>query len=52
MPTDFTAQNGLTIHQNTPIITTNCTTHKARKAKASRRDKHHRTRSHKAGNRK
>jgi hypothetical protein len=30
MPTIFNAQNGLTIHQNTPIKTTGCTTHKTK----------------------
>jgi hypothetical protein len=32
MPTTFTAQNGLSIHQNTRIAVTGCARHKARKA--------------------
>jgi hypothetical protein len=39
MPTSFTAQNGMVIHQNTPIEVTGCG--KARKAKASGRGKNH-----------
>jgi hypothetical protein len=38
MPTAFTAQNGMTIKQNTPITVTGCG---RAKAKASRRGKHH-----------
>jgi hypothetical protein len=33
MPTAFTAQNGDTIHQSTPISVTNCPKHKTKKAK-------------------
>jgi hypothetical protein len=33
MPTAFTAQNGDTIHQSTPISVTGCPKHKAKKAK-------------------
>jgi hypothetical protein len=33
MPTEFTAQNGMTIHQTTPIIVTGCPKARARKAK-------------------
>jgi hypothetical protein len=36
MPTDFTAQNGMTIHQNTPITVTECTKPKAKKARHAR----------------
>ena len=36
MPTAFTAQNGMTIKQNTPITVTGCAKHKAKKA-----SKHH-----------
>ena len=36
MPTAFTAQNGNTIHQSTPITTTNCPKHKPHKT-----NKHH-----------
>jgi hypothetical protein len=32
MPTTFVAQNGMTIHQSTPITVTGCP-HKAKKAK-------------------
>ncbi len=39
MPTAFTAQNGMTIKQSTPITVTGCG--KARKAKASGRGKRH-----------
>ncbi len=41
MPTAFTAQNGAVIHQNTPITVTGCARHKAKKAKARKRGKHH-----------
>jgi hypothetical protein len=41
MPTMFTAQNGMTIKQTTPITVTGCARHKAKKAKASRHGKHH-----------
>ena len=41
MPTAFTAQNGAVIHQNTPISVTGCARHKAKKAKAGKRGKHH-----------
>ncbi|HEY2631637.1 MAG TPA: hypothetical protein VGI26_04585, partial [Solirubrobacteraceae bacterium] len=38
MPTAFTAQNGLVIHQTTPITVTGCPKHKAKKAgRGSRR---------------
>ena len=40
MPTAFTAQNGMVIHQNTPITVTGCARHKAEKAKANRHGKH------------
>ncbi len=33
MPTTFTAQNGLVIHQTTPITITGCTKHKTKKPK-------------------
>ncbi len=41
MPTAFTAQNGMVIHQNTPIEVTGCARHKAKKTKAGKRGKHH-----------
>jgi hypothetical protein len=34
MPTSFTAQNGATIHQNTPVSITNCTKKKSKKTKS------------------
>ncbi len=34
MPTTFTAQNGATLTQNTPVTPTGCTKHKTRKVKA------------------
>jgi hypothetical protein len=37
MPTVFTAQNGLTIHQATPIAVTGCPKAKAKKARKARR---------------
>ena len=37
MPTAFTAQNGATIKQSTPINVTNCTKHKTNKAKKAHR---------------
>jgi hypothetical protein len=41
MPTRFVAQNGLEIHQNTPIAITGCPKpHKAKKAKKARRGHH------------
>ena len=40
MPTAFTAQNGMVIHQNTPIEVTGCARHKAKKTKAGRRGRH------------
>ncbi|HEV3095324.1 MAG TPA: hypothetical protein VGY30_12550 [Solirubrobacteraceae bacterium] len=40
MPTAFTAQNGITIKQTTPIAVTGCAK-TAKKAKASRHGKHH-----------
>jgi hypothetical protein len=40
MPTAFTAQNGMTIKQNTPIAVTGCARHKARKTNARRHGKH------------
>ena len=43
MPTAFTAQNGLTIHQNTPITTTGCTkTKNTKKADTKQETKHKR----------
>ncbi len=33
MPTTFVAQNGMSIHQSTPISVTGCTKHKTKKAK-------------------
>jgi hypothetical protein len=39
MPTAFTAQNGMTIHQNTPIVATGCAKHKGKKARGASR--HH-----------
>ncbi|MGA9286253.1 MAG: hypothetical protein WBV85_12515 [Solirubrobacteraceae bacterium] len=36
MPTAFTAQNGATLKQNTPIVVTNCAKHRTKKT-----DKHH-----------
>ena len=42
MPTLFTAQNGATIKQTTPITTTNCPKHKTKKkAKKANRTHHH-----------
>jgi hypothetical protein len=40
MPTAFTAQNGTTLKQNTPIGVTGCPKHKAKKAKRVRRARH------------
>ncbi len=41
MPTAFVAQDGAEIHQSTPISTTGCAKHKAKKAKkASKRGRH------------
>jgi uncharacterized repeat protein (TIGR01451 family) len=37
MPTAFTAQNGMVIHQNTPISVTGCAKHKAKKARKARK---------------
>jgi hypothetical protein len=37
MPTTFTAQNGLVIHQSTPVTTTGCAKHKAKKARKANR---------------
>jgi hypothetical protein len=48
MPTSFTAQNGMVIHQNTPINTTGCPKHKTKKHKA--KGAGHHTINHKAGN--
>lgn len=39
MPTAFIAQNGMVIHQNTPIEVTGCA--RAKKAKMNKRGKHH-----------
>jgi hypothetical protein len=39
MPTAFTAQNGMTLKQSTPIGVTGCAKHKARKAKIVKRAK-------------
>jgi hypothetical protein len=36
MPTAFTAQNGMTLKQSTPISVTGCAKHKAKKAKKAR----------------
>jgi hypothetical protein len=36
MPTSFTAQNGLELHQSTPITVTGCTKHKTKKAHKAR----------------
>lgn len=43
MPTVFTAQNGATIHQSTPIAVSGCNK-KAKRARAERRGKHKRSR--------
>jgi hypothetical protein len=43
MPTTFTAQNGLTIHQDTQITITGCTKHHNKRAKKSSRHKRHKT---------
>jgi hypothetical protein len=40
MPTAFTAQNGATVHQNTPIGVTGCPKHKAKKASHKRKKVH------------
>ncbi len=45
MPTAFTAQNGATIKQNTPITVTGCPKHKPAK-KARRASKHHKGNTH------
>ncbi|HEX4116181.1 MAG TPA: hypothetical protein VHY18_09945 [Solirubrobacteraceae bacterium] len=42
MPNAFTAQNGLSIHQNTPVTTTNCPKHKTTK-KVKKKPKHKKT---------
>jgi hypothetical protein len=42
MPTTFTAQNGLVIHQSTPIAVTGCAKHK----KTNKASKHHKGRAH------
>jgi hypothetical protein len=39
MPTKFTAQNGATIKQNTPITVTSCPKHKAKKSKHKKKKK-------------
>lgn len=39
MPTSFTAQNGLTIHQNTKITTTGCPSTKPNTPKTSKHKK-------------
>jgi hypothetical protein len=44
MPTAFTAQNGATIKQNTPISVTGCAKHKTKARKASRSKQHRRQR--------
>jgi hypothetical protein len=40
MPTAFTAQNGMVIHQSTPIAVTGCPKKKTKHAKTSQHDKH------------
>jgi hypothetical protein len=47
IPTQFIAQNGIVIHQNTPIAVTGCTRHKARHPSAGRRRQ--RRRGHRRG---
>jgi hypothetical protein len=42
MPTSFTAQNGATLKQSTPITVTGCTKHKAKKAKRHHKRTKHR----------
>lgn len=44
MPTSFTAQNGLTIHQNTKITTTGCPKHATKTG-----GKHKKSNKHRAG---
>jgi uncharacterized repeat protein (TIGR01451 family) len=41
MPTTFTAQNGATLHQNTPITVTNCPKHHKNHKKKHKKKKHH-----------
>ena len=40
MPTGFTAQNGLVIHQNTKVAVTGCPKHKAKRARKAGKHKH------------
>jgi hypothetical protein len=41
MPTEFVAQNGAVIHQNTKIAVTGCPKHKAKKAKRAKKSSKH-----------
>jgi hypothetical protein len=50
MPTAFTAQNGATIHQTTPITVTGCNATKAKKAKKARKARTAQRRKHTRGN--
>jgi hypothetical protein len=50
MPTAFTAQNGATIHQSTPITVTGCNATKAKKAHRARTARKHRQKGTAANN--
>jgi hypothetical protein len=51
MPTEFIAQNGMTIHQSTPIAVTGCPRAKATRARKARRARRARKAAHGHGNR-
>jgi hypothetical protein len=46
IPTAFTAQNGLTIHQSTPVSVTGCAKHKKKTSKKTTRTKTHQKGTH------
>ncbi len=50
MPTTFTAQNGLVIHQSTPIVPTGCAKQKRAKKKARKMNRGHHAGTGKKGN--
>jgi hypothetical protein len=49
MPTVFTAQNGATIKQSTPIVATGCPKHKAKARRANHRHRHRRHHARRGG---
>ncbi len=51
MPTAFTAQNGLTIKQSTPITVTGCPKHKTKNTKGKKNKQTHKANQHRKSNR-